>query len=60
MPSGLERALQMALFPPYPQQALSLEELLAGYRADPKRGTIALSIDYSKGSVRGLEPDNEA
>ncbi len=45
MPVGLDWALQSALFPPYEEQRLSLEELLAGYRADERYGTVALSID---------------
>lgn len=46
MPHGVEAALQMSLFPPYPQQRLTLDEFIAGYcMPDKSYGQIDLEID---------------
>lgn len=51
MPSGLAPALQSALFPPFPEQALTIEEVLAGYSADPSFGYQEYIIDEKYQSV---------
>lgn len=51
MPSGLAPALQSALFPPFPEQALTIEEVLAGYSADPSFGYQEYIIDEKHQSV---------
>ena len=48
MPSGMTAALQNALFPPFDEQKLTIPELLAGYSADPARGTMEFIIDTDK------------
>ncbi|MGM9991682.1 MAG: amidohydrolase family protein [Candidatus Bruticola sp.] len=45
MPTGLAVALENSLFPAYPEQALTLEELLAGYSADESKGFKEYIID---------------
>ncbi len=45
MPHGMAAALKDALYPPHPSQRLSLDELLAGYSADRRRGTVSFEID---------------
>ena len=46
MPQGAEAALQTALFPPFPQQRLTLDEFTAGYcMRDKSYGQIHLEID---------------
>jgi len=46
MPQGAEAALQTALFPPFPQQRLTLDEFTAGYcMPDKSYGQINLEID---------------
>ena len=52
MPAGLAQALQNSLFPAYPGQALTVEELLAGYTADPRKGTRDYEIDDVSKTVR--------
>lgn len=51
MPSGLAPALQSALFPPQPEQAITIEELLSGYSADPVLGYREYIIDKEHQSV---------
>lgn len=51
MPQGAASAMQSALFPPFPGQKLSVEELLAGYKADPAYGYINLDIDEASKKV---------
>ncbi len=56
MPCGVAYAAQEALFPPYPGQRLSLDELIEGYGpAQGIEGSATLEIDEEKGSVRVLE-----
>ncbi len=56
MPHGLEYALQWSLFPPYPGQRLTIEELSAGYGpALEGRGHCVFEIDGEARSVRLLE-----
>jgi predicted amidohydrolase YtcJ len=46
MPHGIEEAARWALFPAYPGQRLTLDELLAGYDAEAgPDGSIALAVD---------------
>ena len=51
MPSGLAPALQNALFPPQPEQALTIEEVLSGYSADSVFGYQEYIIDEERQSV---------
>lgn len=51
MPSGLAPALQSALFPVWPEQALTVEEILAGYSADSAMGYREYIIDWDNRSV---------
>ncbi|MCK7509969.1 MAG: hypothetical protein MZV70_42005 [Desulfobacterales bacterium] len=45
MPHGIEAALRNSLFPPFPQQRLTLEEFIAGYcMPDEKSGYIEFEI----------------
>ncbi len=55
MPHGVEYALQWSLFPPYPVQRLTVEELVAGYGAHPGGGHSVLSIDHQARQVKLLE-----
>jgi predicted amidohydrolase YtcJ len=53
MPHGIEFALQWGLFPDYPGQRMTLEEMLAGYGARPDApGASAVQIDDERRSVR--------
>lgn len=53
MPHGVEWALNSALFPPQPEQRLSLEEFAAGYcLPDLERGWVELEIDEPRQRVR--------
>jgi predicted amidohydrolase YtcJ len=45
MPHGLAPAVEASLFPPFPGQRLSLDELLAGHGAAPGGRTVRLVID---------------
>ena len=52
MPHGVNYALKMALFPPFPGQKLSLNEFIAGYcMPDMKNGYIHIEIDEEKQSI---------
>lgn len=51
LPSGLAPALQSALFPTQPEQALTIEEILAGYSANPDFGYQEYIIDELNQSV---------
>jgi predicted amidohydrolase YtcJ len=56
MPHGLEYALQWSLFPAFPGQRLSLEELKAGYGLPPEgQGWATLSVDTDRRRVRLLQ-----
>jgi predicted amidohydrolase YtcJ len=56
MPHGLEYALQWSLFPAFPGQRLSLEELKAGYGLPPEgQGWASLSVDTDRRRVRLLQ-----
>jgi predicted amidohydrolase YtcJ len=58
MPHGIEYALQWSLFPLYPGQRLTLEELVAGYGVLPgTAGHSTLSIDREARRVELLESD---
>lgn len=53
MPDGIAYAATQALFPPYPSQYLSIDELIAGYGVSKGiSGTLSLNIDKHEGSVR--------
>jgi predicted amidohydrolase YtcJ len=53
MPDGIAYAATQSLFPARPGQALSLDELVAGYgTARGVSGSIALEIDEAAGTVR--------
>lgn len=46
MPPGVEEALKASLFPPFPQQELTLDEFIAGYcMPDKTHGHIELEMD---------------
>jgi predicted amidohydrolase YtcJ len=53
MPHGVAPALRWALFPPFPGQRLSAEELLAGFGVHAEgRGTCDLEVDEARREVR--------
>ncbi len=55
MPCGIAYAAQEALFPPYPGQGLSLDELVEGYGpAQGIEGSVTLEIDEERRSARVL------
>jgi len=55
MPHGVEYAFQWSLFPPYPGQRLSVEELVAGYGLPPEGpGRSTLMVDEERRQVRLL------
>jgi hypothetical protein len=59
MPDGIAYAATQALFPAYPSQRLSLDELVAGYgTAKGVSGTVTLDIDDTERrvSVSGTSP----
>ncbi|PIE70978.1 MAG: hypothetical protein CSA22_04400 [Deltaproteobacteria bacterium] len=46
MPHGVETAVHAALFPPYPGQVLSIDELVAGYGiGDASPGKVTVTVD---------------
>lgn len=52
MPHGVKYALEMALFPPVPNQRLTLEEFIAGYCLDTQEnGYIDIQVDEDKQTV---------
>lgn len=51
MPSGLAPALENILFPPYPGQRLSIDELLDGYSANSDYGTDSYEVDSTEKTV---------
>ena len=58
LPHGVECALQSTLFPPYPGQRLSLEELVAGHGLAPEgRGHSVLMVDEDRRKVRLLRSE---
>jgi hypothetical protein len=58
MPHGAEAALHAALFPPFPQQKLTLEEFIAAYcMPDKSYGEINLEIDED--SVKIINKDTK-
>jgi len=55
MPHGAAPAFRWSLFPPYPGQLLTMDELASGYGgARGKSGTIVLDVDERKASVELL------
>ena len=57
----MEYALQWTLFPPYPGQRLTAEELVAGYGLAPEgRGHSVLTVDEDRRAVRLLRSDDQA
>jgi predicted amidohydrolase YtcJ len=53
MPHGVEYALQWSLFPAYPGQRLTVDELLAGYGPVPEGlGHSTVRVDEARGEVR--------
>jgi predicted amidohydrolase YtcJ len=55
MPHGVEYALQWSLFPPFPGQRLSVEELVAGFGLPPEgTGRSTLIVDRERRTVRLL------
>jgi predicted amidohydrolase YtcJ len=53
MPHGIEFAMQWGLFPDHAGQRLTLEEILAGYGADPAAaGTSTIELDEERRRVR--------
>ena len=52
IPHGVQNALENALFPPFPNQRLTLDEFIAGYCMPNKKwGYIEVTIDWEKQSV---------
>ncbi len=52
MPHGARYALESALFPPFPGQALTLTEFVAGYcMADLEHGFIDVTINYEEKKI---------
>jgi hypothetical protein len=61
LPHGVEYAFQWTLFPPYPGQRLSPEELVAGYGLAPEgQGQAVLMVDEDRRAVRLLRSDGQA
>jgi len=53
MPHGVQSALEQSLFPPFADQALTLEEFIAGYcMPDQKNGYIKIEIDEAKKHIK--------
>ena len=53
MPHGVQSALEQSLFPPFADQALTLEEFIAGYgMPDQKNGYIKIEIDKAKKNIK--------
>jgi predicted amidohydrolase YtcJ len=58
MPHGVEYALQWSLFPPFPGQRLTVEELVAGYGLPPEgQGHCTLCVDEERRTVRLLSSE---
>jgi predicted amidohydrolase YtcJ len=56
MPHGVEYALQWSLFPPFPGQRLTVEELVAGYGPAPEgAGRSVLRVDEELRQVKQLQ-----
>jgi predicted amidohydrolase YtcJ len=56
MPHGVEYALQWSLFPLYPGQRLTVEELVAGYGSHPEeKGLSLVEIDQARQRVTLLD-----
>jgi predicted amidohydrolase YtcJ len=52
MPHGVAEGLRQALFPPFPGQALTIDEFRAGYcLADDGAGHIDIAIDHGRRSI---------
>lgn len=61
MPHGVEYALQWSLFPLYPGQRLTVEELVAGYGVHPdETGNAVVEIDHARRLVRLVEARSRA
>ncbi|HUV77970.1 MAG TPA: amidohydrolase family protein [Desulfobacterales bacterium] len=53
MPHGVQCALEQSLFPRYADQALTLEEFIAGYcMPDQKNGYIKIEIDEAEKNIK--------
>ena len=53
MPHGVQSALEQSLFPPFADQALTLEEFIAGYcMPDQKNGYIKIAIDEAEKHIK--------
>lgn len=52
MPHGVEYALQWSLFPAYPGQRLSVDEVIAGYGPAASRGGVDVEVDEARRQVR--------
>lgn len=52
MPHGVEASLQAALFPPYTNQRVSLEEFVQGYTRSGELRTMVVEIDDTNKHVR--------
>jgi predicted amidohydrolase YtcJ len=61
MPHGVEYALQWSLYPAFPGQRLSVEELTAGFGLPPAgQGRCTLSVDEDRRKVRLLSSAADA
>ena len=61
MPHGVEYALQWSLFPAFPGQRLTPDELVAGYGLPPEgHGRSILRVDETQRKVRMLSSEAEA
>jgi hypothetical protein len=58
MPHGVEAALQWSLFPPFPGQRLTVEEVVAGFGLPPEgQGRSVLGVEEERGAVRLLRSE---
>ncbi len=61
MPHGVQEGLRQALFPPYPEQALTIDEFIAGYCApDLNAGRIEVRIDHQRRQVAAVVRLNQS
>jgi len=58
MPQGAEAALQVALFPPFPQQKLTLEEFIAAY-CMPDKFYGEINLEIGENSVKIIKKDTK-
>ncbi|MCP5108028.1 MAG: amidohydrolase family protein [bacterium] len=60
MPQGAEEALHSSLFPPFPQQRLTLDEFIAGYgMPDKSYGQVEVEIDDGEVKISSNSPNME-